>query len=92
MKGIAIMRISEPPSHQFSNHFIHWGIHAQMTAENALWVNQYIAVHFFHGSFPHLVSYAKFSLMVLGGESRSVIFVLSFHGGSAAHSYTVEMS
>ena len=71
---------------------IHWGIHARMTAENALWANQDIAVNFFHGSFPHMVSYAKFILMVVGGESRSIIFVLSFHGGSAAHSYTLEMS
>ena len=32
----------------------------------------------------HMVLYAKFILMVVGGECRSVVFILSFHRGSAA--------
>ena len=35
--------------------------------------------------FPTYVSYAKFILMVVGGECRSLIFILSFYVGSAAH-------
>ena len=41
-----------------------------------------IAVHFFHDFLPYLVSYAKFISMAV--ECRSGMFVLSFHGGSAA--------
>ena len=37
---------------------------------------------FFHGI---MVSYAKFFLMAVGDECRSVIFILSFHGGSVAY-------
>ena len=41
--------------------------------------------------FPHMVSYAKFILMAVGGECRSVIFILSFPEGSAGHTWTLEM-
>ena len=44
---IATRCISKPLSHQFLNRFIYFRIHPQMTAEYALRVNQYIAVHFF---------------------------------------------
>ena len=40
-----------------------------------------ISVHsspFFHGFLPYMVSYAKFILMLVGSEFRSVAFVLSF--------------
>ena len=40
---------------------------------------------FFHVFLPHMVSYAKFILMTVGGKCKSVVFVLSFHKGSAAH-------
>ena len=56
-----------------------------MTAEYALRANQYIAVPFFYDFLAHMVSYAKFILMAVGDECRSVIFVLLFHGGSAAN-------
>ena len=63
-----------------------------MTVKHALLANQYIAVQFFHDFLPHMVSYPKFVLMAVGGECRSVTFVLSFHGGSAAHTLTLKMS
>ena len=56
-----------------------------MTAEYVWWANQYIAVQFVLGFLLQMASYAKFILMVVGGECKSVIFVLSFHEGSAAH-------
>ena len=61
------------------------GISHELLPNTPIWANQYIAVHFFHGFLPHMVSYAKFTLMPVGGEYRSVILVLSFHVGSAAH-------
>ena len=41
-----------------------------------------IAAHCFHGFRPYMVSYAMFISMAVG--CRSGMFVLSFHGGSAA--------
>ena len=77
MTGVTAGRISEPLSHQFSSRFIHSRIHSRMAAEYALRANQYIAVNFFYSFLPHMVSYAKFILMAIGGECRSVyIFVL----------------
>ena len=72
MTGIATRRISEPLTHQFPSRSIHCRIHPRMTAEYALRVNQYRAVHFFHGFLPHMISYAEFILIVVGGDCRSV--------------------
>ena len=85
MQGNATRGISEPLGQQFSNRFIHSQIHLRMTAEYAWWANQYIAVHFFHGFLPHMISYAKFIFVAISGNGRSAIFVLSFYGGSVAH-------
>ena len=49
---------------------------------------KYIAVHFFYSFLPQMLSYANFILIAIGG--RSVAFLLSFHGGSAAHTKTLE--
>ena len=49
---------------------------------------KYIAVHFFYSFLPQMLSYANFILIAIGG--RSVTFLLSFHGGSAAHTKTLE--
>ena len=91
MKRVATRQITEPLSYQFLSRFIHCRIHPRMTVQYALWVNQYIAVNVFRGFLPHIVCYAKFILMAVGGECRSVIDVLSFYGGSAAHTQTLEM-
>ena len=72
-----------PLSHQFSNRFIHCRITPRLAAEYALWATQYIAVHFFHGFLPHMVTYVKSVLIAVDGECRSIIFALSIHGGSA---------
>ena len=56
MKGIVTRQTSKPLSQQFLNHFIYCRIHPRMTAEYALWANQYIAVHYFYGLLPHMVS------------------------------------
>ena len=66
MQGIATRRISEPLSHQFPSRFKHNRIHPRMTAKYALWANQYVAVHGFHGFLPHMISYETFLLMVVG--------------------------
>ena len=55
-----------------------------MTPEYGAWANQDMAVQFFHGFLPQILSYAEFILMAVGGECISVIVVLSFHGVSAA--------
>ena len=55
-----------------------------MTAKYALWTNQYIAVHFFHGFLPYMVSYAKFILMADGVNFRLVNLVLLFYEESIA--------
>ena len=62
-----------------------------MTAKYAFSANQNIAVPFFHGFLPHMVPYAKLIIMAIGGECRSVVFVLSFHVGSAANTSRLEM-
>ena len=69
MQGITTRQISEPFSHQFSNHFKHFRIHPRMAAEYALNANQYIADSspFFHGFLLHMVSYTKFILMAVDG-------------------------
>ena len=54
--------------------------------------NQFIAVRFFLGFLPHMVSYVKFTLIVVGEECGSVISVLSFPGGSASHTQTLVIS
>ena len=54
-----------------------------MTAEYALLANKYIAVHFIYSFLPHMISYAKFILMAVSVECKSVIFGFLFHGGSA---------
>ena len=71
-------------SHQFSSRFTHCWIHPRMTAEYALWTCQYIAVHFFM-VFSHMISHAKLILMTIGGEWRSVTFVLLFQPPTRRH-------
>ena len=56
-----------------------------MNAEYALWANQYAAVFFIHGFLPHMVSYAKFTLIGVSGKCTSVIFIVLFLDGSVAH-------
>ena len=81
MQRIATRRISEPKSPVFKL------LHTLLVspANDCLIRKSVHSSSFFHGFFSRTVFCPKFILMVVGGECRSVIFVLSFHGGSTAH-------
>ena len=85
MLVVATRRISQPRSHQFSSRSIYSRIPPRMTAEYALWAQ---SSPLFYGFLPHMVPYAKFISMAV--ECGSGMFVLSFYGGSAGHTLTLE--
>ena len=62
-----------------------------MIAEFAISANQYISVHFIHVFLPNMEPYGKFILIAVGCKCWSVIFVLSFHVGSATNTQAIEM-
>ena len=69
MWEIATRQISEPLSHKFFKPFYTLPDSPPNDyAECALWANYNIAIHFFHGFLPHMVSYAKFILMELAAR------------------------
>ena len=62
---------------QFSIRFIHTQINQRMTAEYALWWNQYITLHSCDVFLRHMVSYGKFIWMTLVASSDQLF--LSYH-------------
>ena len=55
-------------SHLVTSFQAAWYIVGFTRERYALWANQYIAVHLFHGFLPCMISEAKFILIGFGGD------------------------